>query len=124
MAGAVTRGASAISEAGEFMELLGFPRQDGRVGVRNHVLVLPLSYEVNQAVRRISALAPGSVTFYHQHGVGQSGDDLAQTLRVFEGFATHPNVSGVVLVTWGHEPFDPARIAASAAQAGKRVEWV
>ncbi|GGJ08728.1 carbohydrate hydrolase [Alicyclobacillus cellulosilyticus] len=106
------------------VQLTGYRRADGRAGVRNHVLVMPLSYEVNQVAERICAEAAGAVTFRHQHGIAQTGDDLAQTVRVFRGFATHPNVFGVVLVAWGGEPFDVQALAAEAEQAGKRVALV
>ena len=106
------------------MEVRGFRRPDGRVGFRNHVLVMPMSYEMNRVAERVAALAPGAVTFRHQHGVNQAGADLAQTVRVLEGFATHPNVAGVVVLGTGDEPYGGAAIAAAAAAAGKRAEFV
>ncbi|MCF8565837.1 UxaA family hydrolase [Alicyclobacillus tolerans] len=106
------------------MEVTGFLRRDGRVGVRNHVLVLPVSYEVNQIAERIAGKVPGTVTFRNQHGVDQHGRDLEQTLRVYEGFATHPNVFGVVILAWGHEPYDLSELAKTAEQSGKKVELV
>lgn len=106
------------------MEITGFLRADGRVGVRNHVLVLPVSYEVNQIVERIAVAVPGTVTFRNQHGIDQHGEDLLQTLRVYEGFATHPNVFGVVLLAWGHESFDLLALKATAERAGKQVELI
>lgn len=106
------------------MEITGYLRKDGRVGVRNHVLILPLSYEVNQIADKIAATVQGSVTFRNQHGFGQQGADLAQTLRVYHGFATHPNVFGVVLLASGDEPFDVLALADSAREAGKQVEVI
>lgn len=102
----------------------GYLREDGRIGVRNHVLVLPVSYEMNQIAEKIVAGAQGAVTFRNQHGINQAGDDLDQTLRVYEGFATHPNVYGVVILAWGHEPFDLARLVSRARAAGKQAELV
>lgn len=106
------------------MNILGYPRADGRIGVRNHVLILPVSYEMNQVADRIARTVPGTVTFRNQHGLDQSGEDLAQTLRVYKGFASHPNVYGVVLLGWGHEPFDLMEIADAAVVAGKPVELI
>lgn len=106
------------------MNITGYRRMDGRVGVRNHVLVLPVSYEVNQIADRIVRQVPEAVTFRNQHGINQTGDDLRQTLRVYEGFATHPNVYGVIILSWGHESFDSQEIAASAIAAGKATELI
>ncbi|MFO2549464.1 UxaA family hydrolase [Alicyclobacillus cycloheptanicus] len=103
---------------------MGYRRADGRIGVRNHVLVLPVSYEMNQVADRIVRQVPDSVTFRNQHGIDQSGDDLRQTLRVYEGFATHPNIHGVIILGWGHEPYDLQSIAATAEAAGKSVELI
>jgi altronate dehydratase large subunit len=106
------------------VDIQGYLRADGRVGVRNHVLILPVSYEVNQIADRIVNQVSGAVTFRNQHGIDQSGADLAQTLRVYEGFATHPNVFGVVILGWGHEPYNLEEMAEKAEAAGKRVELV
>lgn len=106
------------------MQIQGYLRADGRVGVRNHVLILPISYEVNQIADRISTRVPGTVTFRNQHGMSQSGDDLEQTFRVYEGFATHPNVFGVVILASGYEPHDLNKLFQSAKAAGKQVELI
>ncbi|RIV19640.1 altronate dehydratase [Alicyclobacillaceae bacterium I2511] len=106
------------------MNILGYPRTDGRIGIRNHVLVLPVSYEMNQVASQIARTVPGTVTFRNQHGLNQTGADLAQTLRVYMGFASHPNVYGVVLLGWGHEPFDLTELADAAAAAGKSVDYI
>lgn len=106
------------------MEIMGYVREDGRVGIRNHVLILPLSYEVNQIADKIAKSVAGTVTFRNQHGINQQGADLAQTVRVYEGFSTHPNVFGVILLGNGDEPFDAARIAEFAESAGKKVKLI
>lgn len=106
------------------MLVQGYLRADGRVGVRNHVLILPISYEVNQIADRIVTRVAGTVTFRNQHGMGQSGDDLEQTFRVYEGFATHPNVFGVVILASGYEPYDLQKLLQDAQSAGKQVALV
>ncbi|WAH35243.1 UxaA family hydrolase [Alicyclobacillus dauci] len=106
------------------MVVNAYVRADGRVGVRNHVLVLPVSYEMNQIAEKIVAKAPKAVTFRNQHGVNQDGADLEQTMRVYEGFATHPNVYGVVILAWGHEPIDLESLVGRARTAGKQVQLV
>ncbi|MHB1685501.1 MAG: UxaA family hydrolase [Bacilli bacterium] len=106
------------------MQVSGFLRADGRVGVRNHVLLLPVSYEVNQVAERILQNVSGTVTFRNQHGTNQTGADLLQTLRVYEGLASHPNLFAVVILAWGHEPYDLDSLAKCAETAGKRVDLI
>ncbi|WP_067933269.1 UxaA family hydrolase [Alicyclobacillus kakegawensis] len=106
------------------MQVLGYRRRDGRVGVRNHVLVLPVSYEVNAIAEHITRAVPEAVTFRNQHGLNQSGADLVQTRRVYEGFATHPNVYAVLLLAWGNEPHDLKGLVEQARRAGKQAELI
>ncbi|WP_083486555.1 UxaA family hydrolase [Alicyclobacillus ferrooxydans] len=109
---------------GPTLDIRGYRRSDGRIGVRNHVLVFPVSYEMNQIAQSIVRQVPEAVTFRNQHGTDQSGDDLTQTLRVYNGFVTHPNVYGVVILSWGHEPYDLQALANAAVAAGKAVELI
>jgi altronate dehydratase len=82
---------------------MGYRRKDGRAGVRNHVLVMSTVQCANGAVRRIGQALPDVVALPHVYGCSQLGDDLAQTRRTLEGFADHPNVAGVLLVSLGCE---------------------
>lgn len=106
------------------LNIEGYLRKDGRVGVRNHVLILPVSYEVNQIAEQISQRVPGTVTFRNQHGLFQDGVDLAQTLRVYDGFSTHPNVYAVMILAWGHEPYNLNKLVGDARASGKRAELI
>ncbi len=99
----------------------GYRRRDGRVGVRNHVLILASVQCANGVVRRIAQLAPGVVPLTHIYGCSQLGDDLAQTTRTLEGFAAHPNVAAVLLVGLGCESLDTAGLAERLAAAGVTV---
>jgi altronate dehydratase large subunit len=106
------------------IEFLGFRRPDGRVGVRNHVLVLPTVVCANGVIERFERetqeLPLALVT--HQHGCGQFGDDLSLTLRTLTGIVTNPNVGGVALVSLGCETNQPSPLAEAAERAGKLVE--
>jgi len=52
--------------------ILGYLRPDGRVGVRNHVVVIPSVACVNGVVAAIERLVPGVVPLYHGHGCGRA----------------------------------------------------
>ncbi len=104
---------------------LGYRRRAGEVGVRNHVLLLPTITCANQVAASAATLARGSVFVTHQHGCGQTGRDLEQTLRTFIGYGSNPNVYGVVVCGLGCEAA-AARIVAEgiARRAAKPVALV
>ncbi|HSI40757.1 MAG TPA: UxaA family hydrolase [Xanthobacteraceae bacterium] len=99
----------------------GFPRADGRRGIRNYVLVAYL-VECAHHVARMMA-AP-----FQDEGVQLIGfpgcypSDYAQ--RVMEAFATHPNVGAVLLVSLGCEEFQRSRLRDAVAASGRPVELI
>ncbi len=101
---------------------MGYRRRDGRVGVRNHVLVLPTVHCSNTVVERIGQAVPGVVAVPHVYGCSQLGDDLAQSRRVLEEFARHPNVGAVLLIGLGCETMPTIEIAEQLAAEGVQVE--
>ncbi len=105
-------------------EFQGYPRQDGRVGVRNHVLILPSVVCAAQTAMEIGRRVPGAVAVCHQHGCAQVGPDAEQTFRTLAGTGTSPNVYGVVLVGLGCEGVSADELAAAIAESGKPVELV
>lgn len=53
------------------MTFYGYKRPDGRVGVRNHVLILPASVCASDTTRIIAQQVTGAVTFNNQQGCSQ-----------------------------------------------------
>lgn len=94
------------------MQFMGYRRADGRVGVRNHVLIMPTVVCANQVARTIANNVKGTTWFEHQHGCSQLAPDAAQTARVFVGHGTHPNVYGVVVIGLGCEVVRAQDVAA------------
>lgn len=97
---------------------MGYRRRDGRVGVRNYVLVMSTVQCANGAVRKIGQALPDVIALPHIYGCSQLGDDLAQTRRTLEGFADHPNVAAVLLVSLGCESMPSVEMAEQLAAAG------
>ncbi|MEA4954544.1 MAG: UxaA family hydrolase [Pseudoflavonifractor sp.] len=85
------------------MKFYGYKRPDGRVGVRNKVLILPASVCASDTTRIISQQVVGSVTFNNQNGCSQVGADQQLTMDVMAGYAANPNVYGTVVVSLGCE---------------------
>jgi altronate dehydratase len=101
---------------------MGYRRGNGRVGVRNHVMVLSAVQCANGVVRRIAQLVPEVVPVTHVYGCGQLGDDHQQTQRVLEEFAQHPNVGAVLLVGLGCETLPTTAIGERLAQGGTLIQ--
>jgi altronate dehydratase large subunit len=102
----------------------GYRRPDGRVGVRNHVLILPTIVCATQAAKQITELVQGTVSFIHQHGCAQVGADYDQTFRTYVGLGNNPNVYGVVVLGLGCETHQGRSVAQEIAKSGKPVELV
>lgn len=94
----------------------GYRRTNGRVGVRNYVLVVNTTAETAPLVRRLAALAPGVMPVAHAHGYAQFPEDFDQTYRTLVGCATNPNIFAALFVGVGGEQ-DPAPRLAEAVRA-------
>jgi altronate dehydratase large subunit len=106
----------------EMSYISGFIRQDGNVGIRNHVLVMPTVSCVNGVVNRISREVPEAVCAQHAHGCGRGGPrDLEILFRILSGLIHHPNVGGVVLIGLGCEVSSTSRLLPLLNIAGKKI---
>ncbi|HMK98918.1 MAG TPA: UxaA family hydrolase [Acidimicrobiales bacterium] len=99
--------------------LTGYRRADGTVGVRNHVVVLPVDDLSNAAAEGIAHLVPGTLALPHAYGRLQFGADLELTFRTLIGTGANPNVAAAVVV--GIEPNWTDRVADGVAETGKAV---
>ena len=106
------------------ISLTGYRRPDGRVGIRNHVLVISSVVCANRVTEMIAEQVPGTVSVVHQHGCGQLGADREQTLRVLSGFGANPNVAAVLVVGLGCEAVQASDVAEAIAVAGKPTEYI
>ena len=105
-------------EAKEPATFMGFPRKDGRVGVRNELWILPTVGCVNDIARALERkaqyLVGGGVetvyAFPHPYGCSQMGDDQENTRNILADLATHPNVGGVLVLGLGCENSGVAEI--------------
>ena len=85
------------------MTFYGYRRPDGRVGVRNKVLILPARVCASDTTRIIAQQVVGSVTFNNQLGCSQVASDQQYTMDVMAGYAANPNIYGTVVVSLGCE---------------------
>jgi altronate dehydratase len=101
---------------------MGYRRRDGRVGVRNHVLVMSTVQCANSVVAGIGRILPEVKAITHSFGCSQLGEDLAQTLRTLRGFADHPNVGAVLLVGLGCESLPTVELGEELKASGVLCE--
>ncbi|WAH35241.1 UxaA family hydrolase [Alicyclobacillus dauci] len=80
-----------------------FRRNDGSVGIRNHLFILPAVVCANQVAIDVARRNPKFKYIEHQHGCAQIGADLIQTQRVFSNLAIHPNAYASLFVGLGCE---------------------
>jgi altronate dehydratase large subunit len=96
------------------MQFRGYRRQDGRVGVRNHVAVVS-TVLCSSTVAKTIANATGAAEITHDGGCGQLGPDKEHTERILKGVVTHPNVGAVLVVGLGCEQIEAETLAGVAA---------
>ncbi len=85
------------------MNFWGYKRPDEKVGVRNHVLILPTCACSSETCRMVAMQVKGTINISNQNGCAQVEDDLAITKQVLAGLAANPNVYGTVLIGLGCE---------------------
>lgn len=79
-----------------------FVRQDGNIGIRNDIWIIPTVGCVN-GIAKILAEKTGALCFTHPYGCSQLGDDLSVTQKTLSGLIRHPNAGGVLVLGLGCE---------------------
>lgn len=103
----------------------GFRRPDGRIGTRNHVLVVPTVICSSVVAERVAAAAPPLGTALpHLAGCGQLGPDMRVTHDTLGAYCAHPNVGAVVVIALGCEQVVAQMLAETARRHGKPAEIV
>src|SRR5579859_1437136 len=96
-----------------------YRRENGRVGIRNHVIILPVDDISNAACEAVANNIKGTMALPHAYGRLQFGEDLELFFRTMIGTGANPNVAAVVVI--GIEPGWTQRIVDGIAKTGKRV---
>ena len=97
----------------------GYRRENGRVGIRNHVVILPVDDISNAACEAVANNIKGTLALPHAYGRLQFGEDLELFFRTMIGTGANPNVAAVVVI--GIEPGWTQRIVDGIAKTGKPV---
>ena len=105
-------------------KFLGYRRENGRVGVRNHVIVLPVDDISNAAAEAVANNIKGTMALPHAYGRLQFGPDLDLHFRTLIGIGSNPNVAAVIVI--GIEPGWTNKVVDGIKATGKPVEgfWI
>src|SRR5918992_1862253 len=101
------------------LKFWGYRRENGRVGVRNHVVILPLDDLSNASCEAVANNVKGTLALPHAYGRLQFGEDLELHFRTLIGIGSNPNVAAVVVI--GIEPGWTGRVVDDIARTGKPV---
>jgi altronate dehydratase large subunit len=102
----------------------GWRRPDGRMGIRNHCLVLCTVVCAAGVVREVSRRLPQVVAVEHPHGCGRAPPDLTLQIKTLAGLVENPNVGGTVLVGLGCEPLSVGVLRSALPANGKPLRSV
>ena len=101
------------------LKFWGWRRENGRVGVRNHVIILPLDDLSNAACEAVANNVKGTLALPHAYGRLQFGEDLELHFRTLIGTGSNPNVAAVVVI--GIEDGWTQHVVDGIAKTGKPV---
>jgi len=100
-------------------KILGYRRENGAVGVRNHVVILPVDDISNAACEAVANNIKGTMAIPHAYGRLQFGEDLELHFRTIIGTGANANVAAVIVI--GIEAGWTKKIVDGIAKTGKPV---
>lgn len=98
---------------------MGYRRENGAVGCRNHVAIIPVDDISNAAAEAVAKVIQGTIALPHPYGRLQFGPDLDLHFRTLIGTGANPNVAAAIVI--GIEPNWTKLIADGIARTGKPV---
>ncbi|WP_017381206.1 UxaA family hydrolase [Paenisporosarcina sp. TG-14] len=102
-------------------KIFGYRRENGKVGIRNHVIILPVDDISNAACEAVAKQIQGTMALPHAYGRLQYGPDLDLHFRTMIGIGSNANVAAVVVI--GIEENWSKKIAEGIAETGKPVSY-
>ena len=103
---------------------MGYPRPDGKFGVRNLVAVIPSVVCANDVAQAICRQVQGTIGYFHHQGCCQLPLDLKRVTDVLSHLGQSPNVGAALIVSLGCEGTDHQRIYEEIKATGKPVEII
>ena len=110
---------TTMSNSNTNLSCWGYRRENGRIGVRNYVAILPVDDISNAACEAVANNIKGTIALPHAYGRLQFGEDLELHFRTIIGTGSNPNIAAVVVI--GIEPGWTKIITDGIAETGKPV---
>jgi len=99
-------------------EFYGYERPDGRIGVRNHLLIIaPIDCSIEPA-RQVASHVEGAVAITQYHGCGKD----PMVINTLVGAGNNPNVAGILLFGLGCESLTNDILMEHLGSEGKPIE--
>jgi altronate dehydratase large subunit len=106
----------------------GYPREDGSVGIRNHVLIVPVQRVLNALASQISSLVSGTEAIITTGESGRPKPDREVVRRTLIGLAANPNTAAVLLLgpnrSSGYKELTAEGLYQAIQGTGKRIEML
>ncbi|MGB4440297.1 MAG: UxaA family hydrolase, partial [Sedimentibacter sp.] len=106
------------------MKFMGYVRENGKVGSRNYVAIIPSVVCANDVAMAINNQTDNTRGIYHHQGCCQLPPDLKTVTDSLIGLGCHPNVGAVLVVSLGCEGTDVERLVSEISKTGKPVELI
>ena len=106
------------------MDFWGYVRENGKVGARNYVAVIPTVVCAAEAAQAISNSVTGCIAFLHHQGCCQLPPDLERVTDTLISLGCSPNIGAVLFVSLGCEGTDVDRLMQTVAATGKPIDMV
>jgi len=105
---------------------MGYYRENGRVGIRNHVVIMPLDDISNAAAQAVASHVQGTMAIPHAYGRLQFGEDLELFFRTIIGTCANPNVAACVVIgiedEWTNRVVEGVKALGRTKAAGFSIE--
>ena len=99
---------------------LGYPRPDGQVGIRNHVVVLPTDITLSGLSEQIARQAPGLISL--RHSANETPEYSPYHWQMIRGLGLNPNHAAMIIIGSGYETVDIKDLAEELAEkSGKPI---
>lgn len=102
-------------------QLYGYRRENGKVGIRNYVAIIPVDDISNAACEAVARNIQGVIALPHPYGRLQYGADLDLHFRIMAGTGRNPNVAAAIVI--GIEENWTKKLADMIAETGKPVAY-
>lgn len=106
-------------------KLMGYPRPDGRVGIRNHVLVIPTVVCANTIVEALDREFGEKIRIVtHPYGCTFDSVSNQETTETIAGFAANPNVAAALIIGLGCETVNIRDVYEHVSKHNPNVEYL